>query len=180
MEAYVKKIPRGTWVPLFTNCYFFFPCSSFLQPVICRISSWFFFFFLSQLVSQPIGTVKPLFTINGTFLVCDFIRSARDSSSSNLCSPARDSSLPDLRSPERFSDLVLLLLLPIFGSSSSSPSSFIYFSRTWVFKTRIPCDENLSMSAIRTQVFETRFFHRTRASDARDVMFLFFSPVLAN
>ena len=72
----------------------------------------------------------------------------------------------------------VLLLLPISGSSSSLPSSFIYFSRTWVFKTRVPCDENFSMSAIRTRVFVTRFFHKTRASDARDGMFLIFSRFL--
>ena len=143
---------------------------------------------LLLLVSARVSTHKnsetpvlllPLFTSsNGTFLVCDFVGSARDSSSSNLCSPARDSSSSDLRSPERFSDLVLLLLLPISGSSSSSPSSFIYFSRTWVFKTRVPCDENFSMSAIRTRVFVTRFFHKTRASNARDGMFLIFSRFL--
>ena len=90
----------------------------------------------------------------------------------------------DLCSPERFSDLVLLLLLLIFGFlillllsilgfSSSSPSSLVIF-----FGTRVSCGKNLSISAIKTRVFETRFFHRTRASDARDVIFLISSQFL--
>ena len=101
-----------------------------------------------------------------------FFGSARDSSSSNLRSPARDSSSPGLRSLERFLDLVLLLLLPIYGSSSSLPSSFVIFFGTRVFKTRVSCGKNLSISTIRTRVFETWFLHRTQASDAQDVIFL--------
>ena len=61
----------------------------------------------------------------------------------------------------------ILLFLPISGSSSLSSSSFVFF-----FGTRVPCGKNLSISVIRTQVFEAQFFHQTRASQAWDVIFL--------
>ena len=44
----------------------------------------------------------------------------------------------------------VLLLLPISGSSSSLPSSFVFFFGTQVFKTRVPCGKTLSISTIRT------------------------------
>ena len=82
----------------------------------------------------------------------------------------------------RFLDLVLLLLLPLFyfifrcisgsSSSSSSSSSLLCFSRTRVFKTRVPCGKNISMSAIKTRVFKAQFFRRTWASQAWDVILL--------
>ena len=52
------------------------------------------------------------------------------------------------------SSSLVLHLLPISGSSSSSPSSFVLF-----FGTR---------------VFATRFFHQTQASKAWDVIFLIY------
>ena len=61
---------------------------------------------------------------------------------------------------------LVLLLLPISGSSSSLPSLFVFFG------TQVPCGKNLSISAIRTRVFEARFFHWTWACKAQDVIFL--------
>ena len=58
----------------------------------------------------------------------------------------------------------VLHLLPISGSSSSLPSSFVFFFGTQVFKTRVPCGKTLSISTIRTRVFKAQFFHRTQAS----------------
>ena len=115
------------------------------------------------LFPSPVLLLLPLF----------FFPSAHDSSSSNLRSPALDSSLSDLHSPERFLDLVLLLLLPLFCfflflvlhlhchlcSSSSLELKSLRL-------------EYLSISATRTRVLEAWFFHRTRATQAQDVIFL--------
>ena len=58
------------------------------------------------------------------------------------------------------------------SSSSSSSSSFYFFYGTRVFKTQVPCDKNISMSAIKTWVFVAQFLCWTRASKARDVILL--------
>ena len=61
----------------------------------------------------------------------------------------------------------------ISGSSSSSSSSFFFFFYwTWVLNTRVSCGKNISMSAIKTRVFEAWFLHWTRASKAWDVILL--------
>ena len=58
----------------------------------------------------------------------------------------------------------------ISGSSSSSSPSLFFFYGTRVFKTQVPFDKNISMSAIKTWVFVAQFLFWTQASKARDVI----------
>ena len=140
----VEKNPRETWIfktrvlllTFPTLCCFFFPCSSFLQPVILlrRIC-----------ILQPMIILHQICILQRGFWIWYFY----------FFSPCSTSSSPSF--------LVLHLHRHLHCSASLELESF---------KTQVPCGKNISMSAIRTQVFKAQFFRRTWASQAQDVILL--------